>query len=442
MASPSEIVNWLYVDLNSYFASVEQELNPILRGQPIGIVPVDAESTCVIAASYQAKAYGIKTGTAVHEAKLLCPHLQIVEARPRKYVEFHHEIIAAIERCVPVQQVMSCDEFACQLIGRERDLLKSIEIAYAIKQELRTVGPTLRCSIGLAPNRLLAKIAGDIQKPDGLMVFLRQNLPQSLYCLKPSDIPGIGMKMDVRLKAAGITTMQQLCSLPRDRMAGIWGNVWGDRLWHWLHGEDFLEAAPKPLQTLSRQHILAPTCRTPERARGVALKLLHSTARRMRRHELWAGGISIQVGYYKHPAFVAGIRIVPCQDTLTLQEHLIQLWKHSPKSEPSDIAVCLTHLTREPMPDLFSIPDAAATTKQKAVAALDEMNARYGLNTVYLGSIHDVRKEAPTRVPFGAPPPLEEFDDPADNVRKPPTRYSLTPEQVRRIEARREKRRG
>ncbi|WP_263378465.1 Y-family DNA polymerase [Granulicella paludicola] len=164
-------VNWLIVDLNSYFASVEQELVPELRGQAIVIVPIETDNACCIAASYQAKAYGIKTGFNLPDAKIACPHLFVVQARPRLYVEYHHKIIEAIERCVPVQSVMSCDEFACQLIGKERNLVRATEIAYAIKREIRTVGTTLRCSIGLAPNRLLAKIAGDMQKPDGLMIF-------------------------------------------------------------------------------------------------------------------------------------------------------------------------------------------------------------------------------------------------------------------------------
>lgn len=109
-------INWLFVDLNSYFASIEQELCPELRGQPIAIVPirVEAQTGCCIAVSYQAKAYGVKTGVSVADAKLLCPHIILVEARPRLYVEYHHRIAAAIERCVPIQQVMSCDEFACR----------------------------------------------------------------------------------------------------------------------------------------------------------------------------------------------------------------------------------------------------------------------------------------------------------------------------------------
>jgi DNA polymerase-4 len=107
-------------------------------------------------------------------------------------------------------------------MGCERGLLRAIEIAYAIKQEIRnTVGLTMRRSIGLAPNRLLAKVAGEMQKSDGLMVLLRQNVPQSLYTLDLSDIPGIGSRMEQRIKYAGITAMRDLCSLPRDRMSAL-----------------------------------------------------------------------------------------------------------------------------------------------------------------------------------------------------------------------------
>jgi DNA polymerase-4 len=413
MAAPE--INWLFVDLNSYFASIEQELRPELRGQPIGIVPVVADSTCCIAASYQAKAYGIKTGTSVADAKTLCPHLLVVEARPRLYVEYHHRIAAAIERCVPIQQVMSCDEFACKLLGRERDLVRATGIAYAIKQELRGVGITLRCSIGLAPNRLLAKIAGETQKPDGLMIFERRNLPRALYILNIADIPGIGTQMEARLRSAGIDTMRQLCAQPRERLHHLWGGVLGDRLWLWLRGEDFLEPPTKPLQTLSRQHILAPNCRNPDRSLGVAIKLLHSTARRMRRNQLWAGGISLHIGFYGASTYDAAIRIPPCNDPFTLQDHLLALWSNSPTHTPSEIGVTLTHLDIEPSPDLFGLtPDP----RQRITPAIDTLNARYGLNTVYLGSIHNVRKEAPTRIPFGPPPPLEEFDDTADKQRK------------------------
>ena len=102
-------LNWLFVDMNSYFASVEQDSRPELRGLPIAIVPMMADTTCCLAASYEAKALGVKTGTIVSDAKQLCPGLVLVEARHELYVEYHHRIVEAVESCIPVTAVMSVD---------------------------------------------------------------------------------------------------------------------------------------------------------------------------------------------------------------------------------------------------------------------------------------------------------------------------------------------
>ncbi len=116
-------LNWLFVDLNSYFASVEQEARPELRGRPVGVVPMMADTTCCIAASYEAKAFGVRTGTIVADAKRMCPEIVLVEGRHELYTEYHHRVVEAVESCVPVTAVCSIDEMACRLMGRERPLL-------------------------------------------------------------------------------------------------------------------------------------------------------------------------------------------------------------------------------------------------------------------------------------------------------------------------------
>jgi DNA polymerase-4 len=159
MASETEPrLRWLLVDLNSYFASVEQELRPELRGRPVAVVPVMADTTCAIAASYEAKVFGVRTGTRVGDAKRMCPGIMLVEARHDVYVDYHNRIFEAVERCVPVAAVLSIDEMASSLIGREQPLSAALDLAKRVKISIReNVGSTLRCSIGLAPNRYLAK---------------------------------------------------------------------------------------------------------------------------------------------------------------------------------------------------------------------------------------------------------------------------------------------
>src|SRR5271167_4550724 len=143
---PGLSLRWLYVDFNSYFASVEQQLRPELRGKPIAVVPVETDSTCAIAASYEAKASGVKTGTPIYEAKRLCPALTCVLARHECYVEFHHRLIEEIERHIPVTAVCSIDEVACRLMDNENSLERSTAIARAIKNGIaNNIGPYLRC---------------------------------------------------------------------------------------------------------------------------------------------------------------------------------------------------------------------------------------------------------------------------------------------------------
>ena len=127
------MLNWLFVDLNSYFASVEQQVRPELRGRPVGVVPMMVDTTFCIAASYEAKAFGVRTGTIVADAKRMCPEIVLVEGRHEIYTEYHHRVVEAVESCVPVTAVCSIDEMACRLIGRERPLLNAIDLGHARK---------------------------------------------------------------------------------------------------------------------------------------------------------------------------------------------------------------------------------------------------------------------------------------------------------------------
>ena len=204
-------LRWLYVDFNSYFASVEQQLRLELRGKPIAAVPVETDSTCAIAASYEAKAFGVKTGTVIHEAKRLCPGLVCVLARHECYVEFHHRLIEEIERHIPVTAVCSIDEVAGRLMDNEISVERSTEIAQSIKSGIaNNIGPYMRCSIGIAPKRYRAKVGTELQKPDGLVVLCAADLPQKLFSLKLRDLPGIGANIEHRIQMAGIMDLRGL----------------------------------------------------------------------------------------------------------------------------------------------------------------------------------------------------------------------------------------
>ena len=165
-------LNWLYIDMNCYFATIEQQLNPDIRNKPIAIVPLLSDSTCAIAASPEAKKKGVKTGTLIYKAKELCPDLICIQARQAVYAEFHHRIFQEVDKLLKVDHIFSIDEGACRLTGKYCQVAHAISIAMLIKQSIaQNVGDFITCSIGIAPNRYLAKIASNMKKPNGLSII-------------------------------------------------------------------------------------------------------------------------------------------------------------------------------------------------------------------------------------------------------------------------------
>jgi DNA polymerase IV len=419
------LLNWLFVDLNSYFASVEQDTHPELRNRPVAVVPMMADTTCCIAASYEAKAHGVKTGTMVADAKRMCPGLVLVEARHEIYVEYHHRIVEAVESCLPVTAVLSIDEMACRLMGRERPLLKAMELGRQVKRRiLEQVGPMMRSSVGLATNRYLAKVASDMEKPDGLVALPPDILPEALRQLALRDLPGIGARMEKHLNEQGIHSMDDLLALDCQQAGELWGSVEGERLWHWLRGEDFEVSESEQPKSLSHSHVLAPEMRTTEAAWAVAHKLLHKAALRLRMGNLWAGGIGLAIGFAvprgEGPVSRFGtptrgwkkeLRLSECQDDPTLIAALSRLWAARPTGaafeHPYFIGVCLNGLVPDRLHtlNLFDVLEGAES-RARLQAAMDALNHKYGLNTLAPAVMLTVLKAAPTRIAFRSIPEL------------------------------------
>lgn len=425
MADESEPrLRWLLLDLNSYFASVEQELRPELRGRPIAVVPVMADTTSAIAASYEAKAFGVRTGTRVGDAKLMCPGIELVEARHDVYVDYHNRIVEAVEKCVPVSAVLSIDEMASTLIGREQPLSAALELAKRVKESIRTnVGSTLRCSIGLAPNRYLAKIASDMQKPDGLVALTLDQLPSALTNLTLRDLPGVGARMEKRLHDQGIRTMPQLLALDRDQLNRSWGSVNGEKLWYWLRGEDFQDAELEHQKSISQSHVLPPEFRTEEGCYAIAHKLLHKAAMRLRTARLWVTHVSLTIKYAtargpsQHSSGIhqsvwsEGLPVIECQDNQTLIEALRKLWAARPQDKdhrkPFYVGVWLGNLVPDHLHtlSLFSGLDAE-TRRTRLTSTMDALNQKYGTATLFSASMLLARAAAPTRIAFTSIPDL------------------------------------
>ena len=416
---------FLHIDLNSFFASVEQQLHPEYRGRPLAVVPTKADTTCCIAASYEAKALGIKTGTQVGKAKEMCPGIVLIEGNHAEYADYSARIAKAVELACPVSHTPSIDEMVCQLIGREQEPPRARKIALEIKQSIYSkVGEALRCSIGMAPNRYLAKIASDMQKPDGLIGLLPSQLPRAIAHLELRDLPGVGARTEVRLNAKGITTMEQLLALDRTGMHKLWDSVWGDRLYHWLRGaesgDDGAPAALEVQKSLGHSHVLGPEFRSQEGAWAVAHKLLHKASMRLRMEHFYTGSLAVSIRFaltkeqaartkskqhfsgLKHSGWAMEARFRDCQDTLTLLEVLRGIWAQRPQGadfqRPFFVGVTLRNLIPESeyQEELFGDEGNRAGLS----ATMDKLNLKYGHTTLHFAGMLPARESAPTRIAF------------------------------------------
>ncbi|MFI5323080.1 MAG: DNA polymerase [Thermodesulfobacteriota bacterium] len=392
------------MDTNSYFASVEQQLRSELRGSPTVVVPVRTDKTCCIAASYEAKRYGIKTGTGVAMARRLCGDLEIVESKPDKYIEVHYKIVSAVSSVLPVDSVQSIDEMSCRLTGRQKIRENAVEIGCEVKKTIKEqAGKYLRCSVGIAPNRLIAKIASGMKKPDGFTVISGEELPRRLYSLSLTGLPGIGRKMHTHLKRYGVQTIEQLCALSEERALDIWGSVVGKSLLVMLRGED-LAVGISERKTVGHSHVLPPELRTDERVRAVFVKLIYKAAFRLRRLKYLFERMVVGIDYMgEEESWKMAADIGKKNDTLTMIDAFSAVWKDRPSGRrPLRLSVTFTDLTPS---NETSMPLFTGERKRDNIAsALDRINEKYGMNSIYYGSMHGAQESAPMRIAFTSIP--------------------------------------
>lgn len=399
---PGLVPGWLYIDLNSFFASVEQHLDPALRGRPVGVVPLLGPSAAIIAASREAKCRGVSRMRA-QEARRLCPDIVFRAARPDVYLKVHRDILAVIDRHVPVDTVYSIDDFICRLSPTERDIGAACALARAIKQDLcASLSPAITCSIGIAPNRYLAKVASDLQKPDGLTVLMAGDVPERLAQLALTDLPGIGGRMGARLARAGITGFADLWRCPPRQLRALWHSVEGERLWYRLRGYPVPDDYSADGRMIGHGHILPAAARLPGPARMIARRLAQKAGSRLRRRGCVAREIDLSVRFVDGRRWAGSLSLGGVHDVVALTRAVDRLWQRMTAEAPvtpacrlRQVAVML-HRIGDAQPaqgDLFAPAGLASVESagrpcrrpEQLSRALDVLNQRFGQDTVRFG---------------------------------------------------------
>ncbi len=404
-------VNCLFVDMNSYFASVEQQDFPELRGCPVAVAPVMADNTSCLAASYEAKRFGIKTGTKLWEARQLCPEIRIVLARVKRYVEVHHQIYDAVHSVVPVDKVSSIDEMSCRLTTWQREIGAATRLGHEVKAAIANqVGPFLKCSVGIATNRYIAKVATDLQKPDGFTLLTFEDIPNRLIGLKLRDFPGIGAQMELRFHRAGIFTVQQMYNCSEAQLARIWGGIVGRR-WYWLIRGHHISEPETHRGSFGQSHVLPPDFRNDLGCKGILIKLIAKAARRLRMDNYWARSLSIKVNGLIGGRWKKSVHLSPTQETSTFLEVFARMWEDRDEeitANPIKVSMVLTDLSHQKSTSLSLLPQDRK--RNEAARLMDKINDRFGRDMLYPAAMHETRDAAPARIAFNNIPDAKEFD--------------------------------
>lgn len=276
-----------HIDMVSFFASVEQLDFPELAGKPVAVTNGDSGTT-IITASYEARAFGIKTGTKVYEARKCCPNLIQRPSRPRRYVEISKRIMAALKMVTPDIEVFSIDECFLELT-HVLSLYENIEaIALEIRQTVSAASNGLPCSIGISEGKLTAKFCSEYHKgsttimpPDKIKVFMSE--------AKVGKICGIGSRMEQSLNKLGIVTCKDLEKWPMSVLSNRFGNI-GKRLYLTCLGHDPepIQTQPKPAKSMGHGKILPPNCTNKTLIASTLYHLCEKLTARMREHNLAA----------------------------------------------------------------------------------------------------------------------------------------------------------
>ncbi|HTD39526.1 MAG TPA: hypothetical protein VK671_02820, partial [Mucilaginibacter sp.] len=311
----------LFIDMNSFFARCEQQVNYWLRNRPVGVCVYTGKYGCVISLSTEAKAMGLKAGMRLNDAMKMCPDLVPVESNPDRYRQFHTKIINVLRQYCQDVVPKSIDEAIVNLGNYEYLYKDPVAIAWKIKRDILTnVGDWLTCSIGVAPNAFLAKLGSVIgKKGDGLMLISKDNIDDVLKQLKLGDLPGIGANMSYRLERAGVRTPLEMRHAGPHKLKAIFKGIEGV-FWHYRL--NFIETnivAHDYRGMQAMRQISAEKRKNINYIDQLFMTLCLTLEKRMVKHKFYCKAISFTARYEDGSRWDDGFSItIPVQDAISL----------------------------------------------------------------------------------------------------------------------------
>ena len=394
----------MHVDLNSCFATVEQQARPRLRGRPVAIVNRRIDTTAIVTASYEAKAMGVKVGMRLREAKLLCPDLITLESDPAKYRFVYHKLLDIMHDYSAHVTMKSIDEgiidfhdTTAAIQGRTLE-----DIGYEIKQRLKDeIGVWMRCNVGIATNRFLAKTAAGLHKPDGLDIITPENLRDVLATLKLTDLTGIAQQNEKRLNSVEIFTPLDfldvdVVTLQKVVFKSVVGQWWYKRLRGWE-----VDDVISDVKRVGRQYVLERFDLPYDQILQRLHHLCESVGSRMRSQEKAARGIYVygktrDRGYW-HACHMSQL---PFSSDQTMYYQARMLFKKAP-DQLKEIGIHCYELQDIESPQMSLFNDQIVRERQ-VTHAIDGINKQFGERTIHSADTLGTGIYVQQKVPFGS----------------------------------------
>lgn len=400
--------NIMHLDLNSCFATVEQQANPLLRGKPIAVAAYITPGGCILAPSIEAKKLGIKTGMRVREGKEIYPKLIILAPDPDKYRFVNRKLLALLQEYSDEVSVRSIDEMVINFANSPRKETLTT-IAHEIKKRIKLeIGDWLTVSIGIAPNRFLAKLASSLKKPDGFIEIDLKNIEKVFLNIQLSDIHGIKQRNILRLNSERIYTPLEFynASVPKLKRAfgGIVGYYWYLR----LHGLE-IDAVDFSRKSYGNSYALYKATADIDELLKILCKLVEKMGRRLRRGGYTASGIHVSCLLSDYSYWHHGQKTpVPLYTNQDLYKEAVKILSGKPANKPVRIlAVSCHYLQKNLFMQTSLLTDEVK--KHKLAQAIDAVNDRYGAFVVTPARMLGLDNKVIDRIAFGGVKELEEF---------------------------------
>jgi len=424
MSAPRAI---LHVDMDAFYASVEQRDRPELRGQPV-IVGGTSNRGVVAAASYEVRVFGVRSAMPIREALRRCPHAICVKPRMSVYRDVSHQVFSIFHEYTPVVEGLSLDEAFLDVTASLALKGDAVTIARCIKDQIRAT-TQLAASVGVAPNKLVAKIASDLEKPDGLTVVTTSNLHAVLDPLTVRRLPGLGRKLGERVEAAGIATLGQLRAAPDAVLWPIFGRD-SQRMRDRAGGIDDRPVMSEwDEKSISAEETFSTDLTDRARMQAEVLRLADRASQRMRAQNLAAGCVQVKIRRADFTTFTRQKRFEPSTtDSRTIARvaaDLLAAWvDEQPRAKVRLLGVGVNHLHAADQMDLFAAAAGPAGGNASATAldaTVDLIRERFGNMAVRRGSAlpeargaeesaEDMSEEAPGRRKSGRSSPPTRFE--------------------------------